>query len=231
MRKQSPKRNPLFAKRWFQDDVIILCVRWYLRFRLSYRDLASIVAEMGIAVAPSTILRWVVRYTGEFVRCWAPFEMVVGRSWRADETYIKVKGAWMFLYRAVDERGRTVASYLSRTRDQTAARNFQLQILEQHCGAGSPPSEVPHFCNAGLQVLPECQNSDRRNRTHPEAKERTVRCPLQLRFLLARYLDQRARRIASHPAATEPSMLCSPKASPTSIKDCNMPMHSVPLSG
>jgi transposase-like protein len=67
-------------------------MRWYLRFRLSYRDLASIAVELGIAVAPSTILRWVVRYTGEFVRRWAPFEMVVGRSWRADETYIKVKG-------------------------------------------------------------------------------------------------------------------------------------------
>src|SRR5436309_7707429 len=123
MRKQGPGRNPLFVKRWFSDDVIIMCVRWYLRFRLSYRDLASIAAELGIAVAPSTILRWVIRYTGDFVRLWAPFEMFVGRSWRADETYIKVKGAWMFLYRAVDESGRTVASYLSRTRDQTAARN------------------------------------------------------------------------------------------------------------
>jgi transposase-like protein len=93
------------------------------------RDLASIAAELGIAVAPSTILRWVIRYTGEFVRRWAPFEMVIGRSWRADETYIKVNGGWMFLYRAVDEKGRTVASYLSRTRDQTAARLFFRQAL------------------------------------------------------------------------------------------------------
>ena len=59
--------------------MIILCVRWYLRFRLSYRDLASIAAELGIAVAPSTILRWVVRYTGEFVSRWDPFELAVGR--------------------------------------------------------------------------------------------------------------------------------------------------------
>ena len=92
MRKQERTRNPLFTKRWYSDEVIILCVRWYLRFRLSYRDLASIAAELGIAVAPSTILRWVVRYTGEFVRRWAPFEMVVCRSWRADETYIRVNG-------------------------------------------------------------------------------------------------------------------------------------------
>jgi transposase-like protein len=132
MRKQGTARNPLFAKRWFSDDIIILCVRRYLRFRLSYRDLAAIAAEFGITVAPSTILRRVVRYTSEFVRRWAPFEMVVGRSWRADETYIKVKGAWMFLYRAVDERGRTIASYLSRTRAQTAARNFFRQALKRH---------------------------------------------------------------------------------------------------
>src|SRR3954453_1811497 len=137
MRQQGGSRNPLFTKRWFSDDVIILCVRWYLRFRLSYRDLASIAAELGIAVAPSTILRWVVRYTREFVRCWAPFEMVIGRSWRADETYIKVNGGWMFLYRAVDEKGRTVGSYLSRTRDKAAARIFFRQALKRH---GEPRS-------------------------------------------------------------------------------------------
>jgi transposase, IS6 family len=57
--------------------VIVTCVRWYLRFRLSYRDLASIAAELGVSVAPSTILRWVVRYTEEFVHRWEPFELVV----------------------------------------------------------------------------------------------------------------------------------------------------------
>jgi transposase-like protein len=137
MKKRGSKRNPLFAKRWFADHVIVLCVRWYLRFRLSYRDLASIAAELGIGVAPSTILRWVIRYSEEFVRRWAPFELAVGRSWRADETYIEVKGKWMFLYRAVDKEGQTVASYLSRTRDQTAARDFFRQALKRH---GEPRS-------------------------------------------------------------------------------------------
>ena len=91
VKKQSPGRNPLFAKRWFSDDVIVMCVRWYLRFRLSYRDLASIAAECGVRVAPSTILRSVIRYTGEFVQRWAPFALAVGRSWRADETRFRVK--------------------------------------------------------------------------------------------------------------------------------------------
>ena len=132
MRRKGRVRNPLFAKRWFSNEVIIQCVRWYLRFRLSYRDLASIAAELGIAVAPSTILRWVIRYSGEFVRRWDAFELVVGRSWRADETYVKVSSAWMYLYRAVDKQGRAVAFYLSRTRDRTTAQIFFRQALRRH---------------------------------------------------------------------------------------------------
>jgi len=137
MRQRERGRNPLFCKRWFPDDVIVTVVRWYLRFRLSYRDLASIVAELGVAVSPSTIFRWVVRYTEEFARRWEAFELVVGGSWRADETYIKVNGGWVYLYRAVDERGRTVASYLSRSRDLPAARIFFRKALKRH---GQPRS-------------------------------------------------------------------------------------------
>ena len=82
-------RNPLFRGRRFADDVIIFCVRWYLRFKLSYHDMAEIACELGVLLAPSTILRWVVRYAKEFSRRWRPFERPVGRSWRCDETYIK----------------------------------------------------------------------------------------------------------------------------------------------
>ena len=101
-------------------------------FKLSYRDMAEIVWELGVSVAPSTILRWVVRCSEEFARRWLPFEVRVGRSWGADETYVKVQGGWMFLYRAVDERGRTVESYLSRTRDMTAAKAFFRKALKHH---------------------------------------------------------------------------------------------------
>jgi hypothetical protein len=59
-------RHPLFRRRWFTDEVIITCVRWYLRFKLSYRDLAELARELGVSVAPSTVLRWVVRYVPEF---------------------------------------------------------------------------------------------------------------------------------------------------------------------
>ena len=136
MRRHTPP-NSLFSRRRFEDNVIILCVRWYLRFKLSYSDMAEMAWELGVSVSPSTILRWVVRYAEEFASRWLAFEQRVGRSWRADETYIKVGGQWMFLYRAVDERGRTVESYLSRTRDVAAAKAFFRKALKHH---GEPRS-------------------------------------------------------------------------------------------
>jgi transposase-like protein len=122
----SPSLTPssTLRQRWFADDIIITCVRWYLRFKLSYRDLAELVRELGVCVAPSTILRWVIRYVPEFEKCWQAHERPVGDSWRADETYLKVRGRWVYLYRAVDKQGKTVESYLSRTRDITAAKAF-----------------------------------------------------------------------------------------------------------
>ena len=132
MCKRRLPRNPLFSRRRFTDDAIILCVRWYLRFKVSYRDLAEIAMELGLFVAPSTILRWVIRYAEEFANRWRRFERRVGRSWRADETYVKVRGKWMFLYRAVDQFGKTVESYLSRTRDVAAAKAFFRKALKHH---------------------------------------------------------------------------------------------------
>ena len=131
-RKRRRRRDPIFAKRQFADEVILLCVRWYLRFKLSYRDLSRIMYELGIAVAPCTILRWVVRYSMELTHRCQQHQKPVGRSWRADETYVRVSGRWMYLYRVVDERGHTVASHLSRTRDMRAAKTFFRKALKQH---------------------------------------------------------------------------------------------------
>lgn len=125
-------RNPLFRKRWFADDSIIQCVNWYLRFKVSYRDLSEIMRQLGVSVAPCTILRWVIRYSIVFAESMRPLEKQVGRSWRCDETYIKVGGQWMYLYRAVDERGQTVESHLSRSRDITAAKAFFRKALKRH---------------------------------------------------------------------------------------------------
>jgi transposase-like protein len=124
------ERNPLFAGRWFEDDIILLCLRWYFRFKLSYRDLVEILGERGLVIAHSTILRWVIRYAETCEKRWHRLERPVGGSWRADETYIKVRGQWMYLYRAVDAHGNTVEFYLSRTRGIAAAKAFFRKALK-----------------------------------------------------------------------------------------------------
>ena len=104
----------LFAGRHFDREVIVLCVRWYLNFKLSYRDLVEMMAERGLDLAYTTILRWVWRCVPEFTKHWNRFRKPAGRSWRVDEAYIKVRGQWTYLYRAVDKAGQTVDFRLSR---------------------------------------------------------------------------------------------------------------------
>ncbi len=84
----------LFAGRHFEADIVVLCVRRYLSFKLSYRDLVSMMSERGIEMAHTTILRWVQHYTPEFEKRWKRYARPVGGSWRMDETYVKVRGEW-----------------------------------------------------------------------------------------------------------------------------------------
>ena len=127
-----PSAPDLFKGRHFDRDVIILCVRWYLMFKLSSRDLVQMIAERGIALAHTTILRWVQRYVPEFEKRWRRYALPVGDSWRVDETYLKVRGHWVYLYRAVDKTGRTVDFLLSKKRDMGAAKRFFSQAMKQH---------------------------------------------------------------------------------------------------
>ena len=118
----------LFKGRHFDREVIVLCVRWYLTYKLSSRDLVQMMAEREILLTHTTILRWVQRFVPEFERRWN----TVGRSWRCDETYVKVKGRWTYLYRAVDEVGRTVDFLLSERRDVAAAKRFFSKAMRKH---------------------------------------------------------------------------------------------------
>src|SRR6201997_5436397 len=122
----------LFKGRHFDPEIFILCVRWYLAFKLSSRDLVQMMAERGILLAHTTILRWVQRYVPDFEKRWQAYARPVGDSWRVDETYIKVKGQWVYLYRAVDKAGRTVDFLLSRRRDVAAAKRFFSRATRQH---------------------------------------------------------------------------------------------------
>ena len=122
----------LFKGRHFDQEIIVLCVRWYLTFKLSSRDMVQMMAERGITLTHTTILRWVERYVPEFEKRWSRYARPVDDSWRADETYLKIKGQWVYLYRAVDKEGRTVDFLLSKRRDVAAAKRFFSWATKQH---------------------------------------------------------------------------------------------------
>ncbi|MFK0569888.1 IS6 family transposase [Endozoicomonas sp.] len=113
-----------FSGRHFPKDVILQAVRWYLRFCLSYRDLKEILEERGIQLDHTTLYRWVQKYAPQLEAEHRKRRKVSGTSWRMDETYIKVKGEWTYLYRAVDTQGQTVDFLLTKKRDQKAALRF-----------------------------------------------------------------------------------------------------------
>jgi transposase-like protein len=116
--------DDLFKGRHFDQEVIILCMRWYLRYKLSYPDLEEMMAECGLSAAHTTIMRWVQRYVPEFEKRWSRFARPVGGSWRVDETYVKIEGRWTYLCRAVDKAGKTVDFVLRAKRDLAAAKEF-----------------------------------------------------------------------------------------------------------
>ena len=122
-------RLALFKGRHFESEMIVLCVRWYLRFGLSFRDLEEMMAERNLNVDHVTIWRWVQRYAPELNRRCRPELRPTNRSWRVDETYIRVAGQWTYLYRAVDSAGDTIDFLLSPKRDAPAAKRFIQKAL------------------------------------------------------------------------------------------------------
>src|ERR1700712_74419 len=125
-------RPALFRGRHFREDIIVLCLRWYLLYPLSYRDLEEMMAERGLRVDHSTIARWVLHYAPILQDRIRREMRHPNRSWRVDETYIRVAGRWTYLYRAVDSTGDTIDFLLSPNRDRLAAKGFLQLALSGH---------------------------------------------------------------------------------------------------
>jgi len=130
-----------FKRRHFEKDIILLNVRWYLRYALSYRDLKEMMTERGLKLDHSTINRWVLAYAHEIEKKARPCLSGTNDSYRVDETYIKVKGKYKYLYRAVDSKGNTIDFLLRAKRDKAAAKRFLKKLLK------ASHSEKPRVIN------------------------------------------------------------------------------------
>src|SRR5271165_4267753 len=119
----------LFKWRQFEPEVILMAVGWYLRFSLSYRDVEELLAERGLLVDHVTVWRWVQSYAPELERRLRSKLKPTNDSWPVDETYVRVKGKWRYLYRAVDSSGATVEFLLSSRQDAAAAERFLSKAL------------------------------------------------------------------------------------------------------
>ena len=121
-----------FKRLHYPVDVIAQCVRWYLAYSLSPRNLEEIMAERGVVVDHSTLHRWVIRLVPLLDKAFRRHKRKLGRRWRMDETYIKLKGQWKYLYRAVDTSGQTVDFLLTARRDAAAALRFFRKAIHHH---------------------------------------------------------------------------------------------------
>ena len=170
-----------FKGRHFRGEIVLWAVRWYCRYPISYRDLEAMMTERGVAVDHSTIYRWVQRFAPEMEkRLRWQWRRPQSRSWRIDETYIKVRGKWAYLYRALDKLGNTIDFYLSATRNTKAAKRFLGKALR------------------GLKEWeqPEVLNTDKAPTYAAAIAELKAegKCPKDTRHRQVKYLRRRSRR-------------------------------------
>jgi putative transposase len=177
----------VFKGRHFDRSVILLCVRWYLAYSLSLRDLEEMMAERGISVEDATIHRWTVPYAPLLLEQFNRRKRPVDGKWHFDEIYVKVRGRWVYLYRAIDSIGDTVEFWFSEQRNLTAAKRFLRKALKRH----SRPKRIAiDGSQTNRRAIVSCDTADRlQDQSRREVK------PIEIRQ--SAYLNN---RIESHRA-------------------------------
>lgn len=171
----------MFRGRHFDRSVILLCVRWYLAYNLSLRDVEEMLAERGIHVDHSTVHRWVAHFAPLLLERFNRRKRPVTGKWHIDETYVRVRGRWMYLYRAVDSGGDTVEFFFSENRDLPAAKRFIRKALKRH---GRPDRIVIDGSQTNRQANVACDGESR-------LRDQSQRPLLPIRIRQNRYLNNR----------------------------------------
>jgi putative transposase len=171
----------VFKGRHFDRSVILLCVRWYLAYNLSLRNLEEMMAERGISVDHATIHRWVVHYSPELLKRFNARKRAVTARWHVDETYIRVRGQWRYLYRAIDSHGDTVEFWFSERRNLAAAKRFLSKALKRH---GRPERIVIDGSQTNREAILSCDMTNR-------LQDRSRRKLKPIRIRQSAYLNNR----------------------------------------
>ncbi|WP_027161682.1 IS6 family transposase [Mesorhizobium sp. WSM1293] len=179
----------MFKGRQFDESVILVCVRWYLAYNLSLRDLEEMMAERGITVDHTTIHRWAVRFSPLLLEGFNRRKRAVTGKWHVDETYIKVRGQWTYLYRAIDTVGDTVEFWFSEQRDLPAAKRFFRKALERH---GRPDRVVIDGSQTNHEAIVCC---DITNRLQDRSRRRLKPFRIRRSQYLNNRIEQDHRRI------------------------------------
>ncbi|MCA1835865.1 MAG: IS6 family transposase [Actinobacteria bacterium] len=154
-RSRLPVPRSSFTGFRFPPEVILVAVRWYLRYGLSYRDIEELLAERDIEVDHVTVYRWVQRFTPLLIDAARPCRHAPGDRWFADETYVKVAGRWVYLYRAIDQYGQVIDVLVSEKRDLAATRRFFTRALNHGpCPAEVSTDRAPAYPRVLDELLP-----------------------------------------------------------------------------
>jgi transposase-like protein len=199
------REDAVFKGRQFDRSVILLCVRWYLAYNLSLRNLEEMMAEWGITVDHATVHRWVVRYSSELLERFNRRKRAVTIKWQIDETYIKVRSRWMYLYRAIDSNGDTIELWFSERRNLTAAKRFLRNALRRH---GRPERIVVDGSQTNREAILSCDTADRlRDRSRRDLQPTRIRQSAYLNNRIEQ--DHRAIKRRVGPILDFQSVVCA----------------------